>query len=217
MAQTDLHIHSSLTAGGELSPRALAERCCEARLTLAALTDRRAVSGVPECIWRGAQLGVRIVPGVELDCRWREKDFLVLGYCLDITHPALLEMERNARENPVQPPFTAEQALGLIRMAGGLAVLVPPNEMDDTFPVAAFDGIAAYGSHSRADTARYHTLARRHGLAVTGGSGFLSEDKPPYRPGAMDFYGHEPQVAAAFLAAIHHLNEEKRSFHHDSI
>ena len=156
MAQTDLHIHSSLTAGGELSPRALAERCCEARLTLAALTDRRAVSGVPECIWRGAQLGVRIVPGVELDCRWREQDFLVLGYCLDITHPALLEMERNARENPVQPPFTAEQALGLIRMAGGLAVLVPPNEMDDTFPVAAFDGIAAYGSHSRADTARYH-------------------------------------------------------------
>ena len=41
MAQTDLHIHSSLTAGGELSPRALAERCCEERLTLAALTDRR--------------------------------------------------------------------------------------------------------------------------------------------------------------------------------
>lgn len=75
MAQTDLHIHSSLTAGGELSPRALAERCCEARLTLAALTDRRAVSGVPECIWRGAQLGVRIVPGVELDCRWREPGF----------------------------------------------------------------------------------------------------------------------------------------------
>ena len=47
MAQTDLQIHSSLTAGGELSPRALAERCCEERLTLAALTDRRAVSGVP--------------------------------------------------------------------------------------------------------------------------------------------------------------------------
>ena len=72
-------IHSSLTAGGELSPRALAERCCEERLTLAALTDRRAVSGVPECIWRGAQLCVRIVPGIELDCRWREQDFLTLG------------------------------------------------------------------------------------------------------------------------------------------
>lgn len=99
----------------------------------------------------------------------------MLGYCLDITHPAQLEMERNARENPVQPPFTAEQALGLIRMAGGLAVLVPPNEMDDTFPVAAFDGIAAYGSHARADTARYLSLARRYGLIVTGGSAFSAK------------------------------------------
>lgn len=217
MAQTDLHIHSSLTAGGELSPRALAERCCEKRLTLAALTDRRAVSGVPECIWRGAQLGVRIVPGIELDCHWREQDFLTLGIGIDITCPALLEMERNARENPVQPPFTAEQALDLIRMAGGLAVLVPPNEMDDTFPVAAFDGIAAYGSHARADTARYLSLARKYGLLVTGGSGFLSESRPPHRPGAVDFYGQEQRISADFLAVATHLNKEKRSFHHDSI
>ena len=157
MAQTDLQIHSSLTAGGELSPRALAERCCEERLTLAALTDRRAVSGVPECIWRGAQLGVRILPGIELDCRWREQDFLTLGIGIDITCPALLEIERT-RNDSVQS-FAAEQAIHTIHEAGGLAVLVPPNEMDDTFPVAAFDGIAAYVSHSQADTARYHTAA----------------------------------------------------------
>ena len=186
MAQTDLHIHSSLTAGGELSPRALAERCCEARLTLAALTDRRAVSGVPECIWRGAQLGVRIVPGVELDCRWREQDFLVLGYCLDITHPALLEMERNARENPVQPPFTAEQALGLIRMAGGLAVLVPPNEMDDTFPVAAFDGhcaVSLTGTQIRSARHRRQRLSqRKQAAALAGCRGLL-------RTGTADFGG----------------------------
>ena len=215
MAQTYLQIHSSLTAGGELSPRALAERCCEERLTLAALTDRRAVSGVPECIWRGAQLGVRILPGIELDCRWREQDFLTLGLGIDITCPALLEIERT--RNDSISPFTIEQALYTIHEAGGLAVLVPPNEMDGAFPAAAFDGIAAYGSHSRADTARYLTLARKYGLLVTGGSGFLSENEPPYRPGAADFDGHEQQVSAAFLAAIHHLNEEKRSFHHDSI
>ncbi|MFR2288573.1 MAG: PHP domain-containing protein [Butyricicoccus sp.] len=214
MAQTDLQIHSSLTAGGELSPRALAERCCEERLTLAALTDRRAVSGVPECIWRGAELGVRIVHGIELDCRWREQDFLTLGIGIDITCPALLEIERT-RNDSVQS-FAAEQAIHTIHEAGGLAVLVPPNEMDDTFPVAAFDGIAAYSSHARR-TLRGIITGTQTRFVVTGGSGFLSEDKPPYRPGAVDFYGHEPQVAAAFLAAIHHLNEEKRSFHHDSI
>lgn len=182
MAQTDLQIHSSLTAGGELSPRALAERCCEERLTLAALTDRRAVSGVPECIWRGAQLGVRIVPGIELDCRWREQDFLTLGIGIDITCPALLEIERT-RNDSVQL-FAAEQAIHTIHEAGGLAVLVPPNEMDDTFPVAAFDGIAAYGSHSRADTAtgaqtrfdrhrRQRISQRGQAAAPTGCSGLL--------------------------------------------
>ena len=118
MAQTDLHIHSSLTAGGELSPRALAERCCEKRLTLAALTDRRAVSGVPECIWRGAQLGVRIVPGIELDCRRYAQDFLVLGLGIDITWPVLLDIERT--RNDSAPPLTAEQALRAIHTAGGL-------------------------------------------------------------------------------------------------
>lgn len=206
MAQTDLQIHSSLTAGGELSPRALAERCCEERLTLAALTDRRAVSGVPECIWRGAQLGVRILPGIELDCRWREQDFLTLGIGIDITCPVLLEIERT-RNDSVQS-FAAEQAIHTIHEAGGLAVLMPPNEMDDTFPVAAFDGIAAYGSHSRADTARYLTLAREHGLLVTGGSGFLCENLPPHRLGAVTFGGHETDIAAAVLAALTQSEKE---------
>ena len=206
MAQTDLQIHSSLTAGGELSPRALAERCCEERLTLAALTDRRAVSGVPECIWRGAQLGVRILPGIELDCRWRERDFLTLGIGIDITCPALLEIERT-RNDSVQS-FAAEQAIRTIHEAGGLAVLVPPNEMDDTFPVAAFDGIAAYGSHMQADTARYLALAREHGLLVTGGSGFLRENLPPHRLGAVTFGGHETDIAAAVLAALTQSEKE---------
>ena len=166
MAQTDLQIHSSLTAGGELSPRALAERCCEERLTLAALTDRRAVSGVPECIWRGAQLGVRILPGIELDCRWRERDFLTLGIGIDITCPALLEIERT-RNDSVQS-FAAEQAIRTIHEAGGLAVLVPPNEMDDTFPVSHT------GTQTRFDRHRRQRISQRGQAAVsTGRSGLL--------------------------------------------
>ena len=150
MAQTDLQIHSSLTAGGELSPRALAERCCEERLTLAALTDRRAVSGVPECIWRGAQLGVRIVPGIELDCRWREQDFLTLGIGIDITCPVLLEIERT--RNDSMQSFAAEQAIHTIHEAGGLAVLVPPNEMDG-------GGIRRHCSIRQSQPSRYRAVS----------------------------------------------------------
>ena len=54
-------------------------------------------------------------------------------------------------------------------------------------------------------------------VLITGGSGFLSENRPPHRPGAVDFYGQEQRISADFLAAATHLNKEKRSFHHDSI
>lgn len=191
MAQTDLQIHSSLTAGGELSPRALAERCCEERLTLAALTDRRAVSGVPECIWRGAQLGVRLVPALNSTAVGGNRIFSRSASALTspVRRCSRLSGRGTIRCSRLQP----SRRFTRFTKQADWPCSCPPNEMDDTFPVAAFDGIAAYGSHSRADTARYHTMARRHGLVVTGGSGFLSEDKPPYRPGAVDFYGHEPQ------------------------
>lgn len=68
MGQTDLHLHSSVSIDGEISPRGLAERCRQQGVTLAALTDHNDVSGTVEFMWRSAQLGVRAISGVELDC-----------------------------------------------------------------------------------------------------------------------------------------------------
>lgn len=215
MAQTDLHIHSSLTAGGELSPRALAERCCEERLTLGGFDRPAAVSGVPECICAAHSSVCALCPGMNSTVAGGNRIFSRSASAL--TSPVRRCSRSSGRGTIRCSRLQPSRRFTRFTKQADWPCSVPPNEMDDTFPVAAFDGIAAYGSHSRADTARYHTLARRHGLVVTGGSGFLSEDKPPHRAGAVDFYGHEQQVAAAFLAAIHHLNEEKRSFHHDSI
>ena len=39
MSQTDLHLHSSVSGDGEVSPRGVAELCCQYDVTLAALTD----------------------------------------------------------------------------------------------------------------------------------------------------------------------------------
>lgn len=95
MARMDLHMHSSISLDGEISPRGLAELCSQEGLTLAALTDHNAVSGVPECIWRGAQLGVRILPGVELDCMAGTLQLHILGYGIDIASPGLLWLEQS--------------------------------------------------------------------------------------------------------------------------
>lgn len=89
MAQTDLHMHSSVSADGEISPRGLAELCCQEGVTLAALTDHNDVAGSAEFIWRCAQLGVQAIPGVELDCLHQATHLHLLGYGIDIASPRL--------------------------------------------------------------------------------------------------------------------------------
>ena len=90
MAQTDLHMHSAVSADGEISPRGLAELCCQERVTLAALTDHNDIAGTAEFIWRCAQLGVQAIAGVELDCMFEGNLLHVLGYGIDIANTALL-------------------------------------------------------------------------------------------------------------------------------
>lgn len=97
MAQTDLHMHSSISADGEISPRGLAELCCQEGVTLAALTDHNDVAGTAEFIWRSAQLGVHAVPGVELDCMQQGNLLHMLGYGMDIANPQLLHRLQEVR------------------------------------------------------------------------------------------------------------------------
>lgn len=108
MAHMDLHLHSSVSPDGEISPRGLVELCSQEGVTLAALTDHNSVSGVPEFSWRGAQLGVRVIPGVELDCIAEGIQLHILGYGIDITHPKLIQIERSVLE--------MQRALSLLQM-----------------------------------------------------------------------------------------------------
>lgn len=90
LSQTDLHLHSSVSPDGEVSPRGMAELCCQRGVTLTALTDHNAVAGTEEFIWRSAQLGVRAVSGIELDCTFSGQTLHLLGYGIHIADMALL-------------------------------------------------------------------------------------------------------------------------------
>lgn len=90
LSQTDLHLHSSVSPDGEISPRGLAELCCQRGVTLAALTDHNSIAGTEEFIWRSAQLGVRAISGIELDCTFGDRTLHVLGYGIHIADMTLL-------------------------------------------------------------------------------------------------------------------------------
>ncbi|HEY3315816.1 MAG TPA: PHP domain-containing protein [Bacillota bacterium] len=72
--------------------------------------------------------------------------------------------------------LSPEEAVRLIRAAGGVAVLAHPGLIgdDSIIPPLVAAGLAGlearYPEHSRSQTRRYVAMARRYGLVVTGGS-----------------------------------------------
>lgn len=81
-----------------------------------------------------------------------------------------------------------EEAIALIRAAGGFASLAHPDTLPDKESVgrwaaAGLEGLEVYySSHSPSDINRYKELADRHGLIPTGGTDFhgpgTGRDKP---------------------------------------
>lgn len=61
----DLHTHSSYS-DGLLSPAALVAEAAARGVRFLGLTDHDTVAGIPEAQEAGAELGVEIIPGVEL-------------------------------------------------------------------------------------------------------------------------------------------------------
>ena len=98
MSYMDLHLHSSVSLDGEISPRGLAELCRQEGVRFAALTDHNAVSGTQEFSWRGAQLGVRVIPGIEIDCMAEDLHLHMLGYGIDSANDELVKLEHTVKE-----------------------------------------------------------------------------------------------------------------------
>jgi len=83
-----------------------------------------------------------------------------------------------------KPVATPVEVVGLIREAGGLAVLAHPGvtQVDELIPHLVTAGLAGleafHGEHSAEDRDRYAELARDSGLIVTGGSDFHGATAP---------------------------------------
>ena len=77
----DLHIHTTCSDGG-LTPREVVDRAARAGLRAIAITDHDGVDGNAEAEDAGRELGVAVVPGVEISTRWDDLTIHLLGYGL---------------------------------------------------------------------------------------------------------------------------------------
>ncbi len=97
----DLQSHSTYSDGA-LAPAEVVRRAADAGVELLALTDHDSVDGVDEARGAAGQVGIRLVPAVELSAvDGGSEDVHVLGYLLDVRDPVLAERVAGARSERV--------------------------------------------------------------------------------------------------------------------
>ncbi len=98
-ARADLHTHST-ASDGTLAPADLVRQAHRRGLTILALTDHDTTKGLAEAIATGEQLGVQVIPGIELSTDVEDGEVHILGYGIDPENATLqntLARYRSAR------------------------------------------------------------------------------------------------------------------------
>lgn len=90
MSRIDLHLHTT-HSDGSFSAAEVLRFAHKAGVTALAITDHDIVSGIPDAIATGAELGIEIVPGVEISSCVGTTELHILGYCIDWQDPELIQ------------------------------------------------------------------------------------------------------------------------------
>ena len=96
MSRIDLHLHTT-HSDGSLAPGEVLRLAANASVTALAITDHDITSGIPEAIAAGQDLGIEVIPGVEISSFDGRSELHILGYCLNWQDPLLEERLRMLR------------------------------------------------------------------------------------------------------------------------
>ena len=85
----DLHTHSSASDGTD-TPAQLMREAAAAGLDVVALTDHDAMSGWAEAQRTADEVGITLVPGLEVSTNFQHRGVHLLGYLPDPAYPPLV-------------------------------------------------------------------------------------------------------------------------------
>lgn len=91
----DLHMHSLFSDDGEFAPKELADRCCQAGITIFSITDHNCVKANLSAAEAAKAAGLSYLTGVEIDCIHENRDFHLLGYGIDPKTEVFRQIEAN--------------------------------------------------------------------------------------------------------------------------
>ncbi len=108
----DLHNHTT-ASDGEYTPTELVNKACELGLTALGVTDHDTLAGLDEALAAGEELGIIVVPGVEVSLRFRRPYFVgTLHYLLYIPRDLLENEEFRQMAAGI---FSQGRGAGLVR------------------------------------------------------------------------------------------------------
>lgn len=95
----DLQIQST-ASDGKHTPGEIVGMAKNEGLQIIALTDHDTVDGIPEALSAGGELGVRVIPGIEMSVE--ERDSHILGLGIDGQNPELLAQAGKFKEDRIK-------------------------------------------------------------------------------------------------------------------
>jgi len=106
--KADLHMHT-VFSDGALTPTELLRKVKEAGLEVVSITDHDSVSGLAEATELGKQIGIEVIPGMELSATLGNSEVHILGYFMDYLNKDLLDSLAEFREQRLR---RAERIIG---------------------------------------------------------------------------------------------------------
>ncbi len=112
----DLHTHTRYSDGTD-TPQRVLELAKQAGLSAIAITDHDILNGYQEAIPIAVQLGLELIPGLEMSASWDGREVHVLGFLIDPAHAAfqrILADQRTRRVHRIHDMVEALRARGLM-------------------------------------------------------------------------------------------------------
>ncbi|MNO26174.1 hypothetical protein D3C76_160230 [compost metagenome] len=202
MERYDLHTHTQASDGMN-QPAENVRLAKEKGLTGLAITDHDTVAGIAEALLAGKELGLDVVPGIEISSRVGEKDIHVLGYFVDpednrfkerLARLRLVREERNALiiaklqqlglsitleevKAGLSRPLRPDESLGRPHIADTLVRKGYVSDMRDAFDRYLAEGKPGYASLPRiAPEEAIVWIREAGGVPVLAHPGLYSDD-----------------------------------------
>lgn len=95
--KADLHMHTNYS-DGKLSPIQLIDLSKKSGITIISITDHDNVNGIEEAINYGNDLGIQVIPGVEISADIDDQEVHILGYFMDFRNKKFLDFLSASRK-----------------------------------------------------------------------------------------------------------------------